>query len=219
MALSLTFQDLKSAILNKASEYDTCEAYWEAMVTKDHQELINVCIPYMEYLIRTNSLTDDLLSEFDEAVILNPNGIYTTNATVTNPNVEIFVLKSAAVDIELNNAWRHNVVIMGNAVANITVSNNTFVKVKTWKNSSVQIVVNDTSAACIETKQSSQVQLNASGTASIQATITGDSIFTANADENSRLNVQGFGHSIINVLGTGRIIQRLYDLSKNQIFN
>jgi hypothetical protein len=129
MALLLTFDGLKAALLTTQRTFGVCDGYINAMRAKDYQELIDAGIPVLVTAYKSGVVTDALLAEVDEA-LLNQNGIYTTNATITDPIFEIFVFGTAEVTLNVTNGEQHNINVLGTAIAHVNVSGNTWIGVK-----------------------------------------------------------------------------------------
>jgi hypothetical protein len=214
MASLLTAFDItKYDLLANARQYGVCEGYHELMRATDYQMLIDAAIPLLVYGYRSGILTDAILAGVDEA-LLNENGIYTTNAVITNPLTEIFVLKNAVVGITVDNGERHNVNVMGTGIATIIISGNSFCTIKTYQQGFADVTLNDTSAACIETMQSSIANVVANNDATGDIASNGDSQLNLTFNDTSYALVQGFGQSLINTAGAGTYNIRLYENSK-----
>lgn len=214
MAALLSFDGLKAQILANARQYGVCPEYWDIMRSANYEELVFAGVPRLVYAYRSGIVTDAMLGEVDE-LLLNENGIYSTSASIVNPGVEVFVLKDAVLTIDINDAGRHNINIMGTGSATINISGNSFVTVSTWKTATANITLNDTSVLITDSRQKSVVTLAQTGTSISDLMATDDVVYNITLATGTFCYAKGFGQSAINKTGSGIIQLTLNELSTN----
>lgn len=148
----MTLSEIKEAILNNTKTEDICDTLHDAMIAADEDELIESGLPLVVWSYQTGVVDDSLLAEFDEAK-LNAAGIYSSGTfTLTNPEKELFILKSANVTINLTGTSRIKINVLGAATVTINASANTYTTLKMYDNSDATVTLDDAAMMHAELK-------------------------------------------------------------------
>jgi hypothetical protein len=193
----MTFEELKTEVLNKARQLEVCYGYQDALQSKDYSGLIISGLQVAEWLYGTGIITDDLLLEFP-AIDLEASGVYVSgNYTVNDPAIpKLRLLSSVNADISITGNGRYEIYCGGTGEITINGSGNAYINI-TAENTAL-LTVNFTDNAHGMIRLTGRANLNYNGTqnASLHVINNSDTGILITAQNDSFVNIKGYGNSV-----------------------
>lgn len=208
----MTFDELKTEVLLRASKLEVCENYQQALVSTNYQELLQAGCGLYRWLYETDITDDAILAQIPESD-LNSFGWYINSISLTNPLATdyvgckgFFIEVSAAPDegqvIYLSNSATGTVVIngdntltlysMGNSTLDLTLADNGHCRLYVYDDAVITATISGNSTLCIVTSNYTTTTVTASGNAVTTASARGFSTFLYTGNGTSKLIIKSF---------------------------
>lgn len=145
--MPLSFNDIKTEILARAREIDTCREFHDAVIAADFTELIAAGIGDLANIYNSAFVDDALLADVP-TVNLEAAGIYRTNSSLTNPSLPVYITNGATVTITMSGNSAQDVYILSGTL--IAVCNDSSkLEIKAYNNTILNLTVNDSGSPCV----------------------------------------------------------------------
>lgn len=189
--------DLKAAIIAKSKNAEICDILHDAQIAATESDLINSGLSLVVYCYQNGIVDDALLAEFSEAN-LNAAGIYTTGSfTITNPGMEIFVMKNASVTINVTGNNKAIITLMGGCGALINTEDNGFIDLKIYNVPIVNITMDDQSMVNVFTSNNPVVTIIQNDDTILHFTGTDHTELTLTANNQSHVLAKMYNNSVM----------------------
>ncbi len=206
----MTFEELKTTILDRVKRLEICEAYQSALIAENKPALIAAAINLIEWTYESGIVDNTLLAEFDDAD-LNDAGIYKASFSLTNPSMDIYLLAGATGDIFLGEDIKRKIRILGSAELELVMSDNAHAEVKFFGASgSVELVSH--ASICLTLIRSAEVSSMVTGDSVLHVLLSDQSQLTHEAGGNSYTSIKAYNNAQVSytIIGDAEIDVRKY---------
>jgi hypothetical protein len=146
----MTLEEIKNIIITRSRALEICNTLHNAQIATTQSALIAAGMPLVVWAYQSGVVDDDLLAEFDEA-LLNSEGIYTIGSfTITDPDKEIYILKTAIATVNYTGIIKRKLNILGTAVVNVSIQDQAYLTLKTYDSATVTLDANNSSMLNVE---------------------------------------------------------------------
>lgn len=195
----MTFEELKTEILNRAKVLELCPAYHAALIATDRPGLITAASELIVWSYQSDVVDDTLIEEFDDAE-LNAAGIYKNGEDLIDPTGTVYYLKSGNPIVTISGDNSCKIIIMGAVSLNLTVTDNGFAEVKCFDDSVLEATIANNGLCFLETVQNSEATIIISNDTALQVTASDRSQIGFTGNDNSHAIIRGFNHASLSYL-------------------
>lgn len=213
----MTFEQVKQQILYNIKRAELCAGYQAVRVSTDFASLLEAGASFFSWCILNKIVDDEIIDSFPDTD-LNAAGIYKTSETIINPEMDIYVVRGAVVNVSVAANINRKLHVFGSSTLSIAVGENALAEVQAYQQAIVQITTNGFGSCFLEARSNVSTSVAMSEESVVHAKFYDTATATFNMIEDSYSLVRAFQNSIIDyTLDGGAIFE--YKSIQQSIFN
>ena len=216
MGLPRSFAQLKTDILDKAKQIQTCDDYHKVSLASNYGQLIDAGLSSLIWSYQSGLIDDFTLTDIPVAD-LKVKGIYNSGtATLNNPAIPIYIMPYTTVEVFMFGSHRQDFYCLGGTLK-MNILNNTQAEITAYNDAQVNLNITNSGIGCITLKDEAKLMGTVSNNGVVTIEGRGDSQTTLTANNTAHLNLYGWLHAVLKYKLTGAATVSMHQNHESRI--
>jgi len=202
MGLPRSFAQLKTDILDKAKQIQTCDDYHKVSLASNYGQLIDAGLSSLIWSYQSGLIDDFTLTDIPVAD-LKVKGIYNSGtATLNNPAIPIYIMPYTTVEVFMFGSHRQDFYCLGGTLK-MNILSDAQAEITAYNDAQISLGITANGIGCITLRDEAKLVgiINSAGVVTVEG--RGDSQARLTANNKAHLNLYGWLHAVLKYKLTG----------------